>query len=76
MSCDLAVGAASVASETVSRKEEENVNDPSFIFLQLYSSRFLGDISDTPILLPANEVLYLRMLNVSNLSMKECKVYR
>lgn len=52
----VSLGAASGGDHGV-RKEEDQFNNPSFVFLQLYGSRFLGDLSDhTPILLPTNEV--------------------
>lgn len=38
-------------------KDDDQLNDPSFIFLQLYGSQFLGNFAaGFPILLPANEV--------------------
>ncbi len=36
--------------------KEDEFNNPSFIFLQLYNSNFLGDQKDLPILVPPNEV--------------------
>lgn len=49
---------------------KDDVNDPSFIFLQLYSSRFLGDLTDVPILLPANEVCHILHIELK----KECRL--
>jgi len=49
--------AASIKSGSAHCKEDDYSN-PSFIFLQLYNSKFLGDNqTDLPILVPANEVL-------------------
>ena len=49
-------GGGGGVSESGARGEDDQFNNPSYIFLQLYNSRFLGDQSDVPILLPANEV--------------------
>ncbi len=38
------------------KREEDQFNNPSFIFLQLYNNRCLGEDLDPPILLPPDEI--------------------
>lgn len=72
-----ALGASGGSSDSrrvntsIHRREENEFNNPSFIFLQLYNSRFLGDPTDLPILVPANEVCNLACLGINRLRFME-----